>query len=154
MNTTHEIMVRGYKRGVLVWENKLVMCELDLDRLIPTLVDEHIAEIQKGTVGMIEMEFLDVPESEDRFFRIGVEPDGMVLPIHFKIQELCHCGQPLHYADPAARRAVEKLIELQGECVPITAGERTWLVPRHYIALHGIKAEELPTLGFREITEQ
>jgi hypothetical protein len=30
-------------------------------------------------------------------------------------------------------------------------GRRTWLVPRHYIALHGLKAEQLPGMGFEEV---
>lgn len=78
---THELMVRGFKRGALVWEEKLVMLEMDLERLIPTLVDEHVAQMRDGTIGMIEIEFLNIPEAEGRFFRIGTEPDGMVLPM-------------------------------------------------------------------------
>lgn len=35
--------------------------------------------------------------------------------------------------------------------VPIMAGSRTWLVQRHYIALHGLKSSELPKLKFPEI---
>ena len=68
--------------------------------------------------------------------------------------EMCHCGRPLHYSDPAIRARVERMIELSGgaQYVPITVGRRTWLVQKHYIALHGIKASELPNLGFPEIT--
>lgn len=66
---------------------------------------------------------------------------------------LCHCGKPLHYTSALAKGMTEKLIEMLGEYVPITvAGDgRTWRVQRHYIALHGIKAAELHTLGFEEI---
>jgi hypothetical protein len=64
----------------------------------------------------------------------------------------CHCGKPLHYSDPEIQRMVETLIRTQGEYLPVTVGERTWLVPRHYIALHGLKAIELPFLGFEEVT--
>jgi len=66
-------------------------------------------------------------------------------------EELCHCGKPLHYEDPEARAFVERLIELKGSHTLITVAGRTWLVARHYIALHGVKAAELPTLGFKEI---
>jgi len=65
--------------------------------------------------------------------------------------ELCHCGKPLHYSDPDLRRIVERLIEAKGTHQPVTVGRRTWLVSRHYIALHGIKAVELPFLGFEEV---
>ena len=65
----------------------------------------------------------------------------------------CHCGQPLHYQDARIQASVELLVRLLGEYMPVRAGGRTWLVQRHYIALHGIKAAELPFLGFEERTE-
>lgn len=65
----------------------------------------------------------------------------------------CHCGRLLHYSDPKIRAQVEALIELSGsEYLPVTVNGRTWLVQKHYIALHGIKAWGLPHLGFQEIT--
>ena len=64
----------------------------------------------------------------------------------------CHCGKPLHYADPVVERMVTALVKQLGEYTPVTVGARTWLVQRHYIALHGLNAWELPTLGFDEIT--
>lgn len=66
-------------------------------------------------------------------------------------EPMCHCGKPLHYTDPAIQRAVEELVEELGEYVTITVGGRSWRVQRHYIALHGVKAWELPGLGFEEI---
>ena len=66
---------------------------------------------------------------------------------------MCHCGLPLHYTDDAVRRFVEKMIELHGEYVTVRIGARAWKVQRHFIALHGIKAAELPYLGFEEIRE-
>lgn len=65
--------------------------------------------------------------------------------------DLCHCGRPLHYTDPANEAFVRRLVANLGREVPVTVGTRTWLVSRHYIALHGIKAWELPSLGFREL---
>lgn len=47
---------------------------------------------------------------------------------------------------------VRDLVTRLGPDVPITVGVRTWLVPRHFIALHGIVAATLPTLGFPEAT--
>ena len=66
--------------------------------------------------------------------------------------EMCHCGRPLHYTDPVVEQMVRRLIEQTAEYVPVTVGGRTWLVQRHYIALHGLRAQELPNLGFDEIT--
>lgn len=64
----------------------------------------------------------------------------------------CHCGQPVHYTDQAIQRIVERIVAELGEYIPITVLDRTWMVQRHYIALHGIKAWEISQLGFEEIT--
>jgi hypothetical protein len=64
----------------------------------------------------------------------------------------CHCGQPLHYSSPAIQRQVERLNAAAGDQdIVVTLNGRSWRVQRHYIALHGIKAVDLPTLGFAEI---
>jgi hypothetical protein len=34
-----------------------------------------------GTLDMIELEFLDEPNQLERYYRFGVNPDGMVMPI-------------------------------------------------------------------------
>ena len=67
-------------------------------------------------------------------------------------EPLCHCGRPLHYTDPAVRGWVEHLIETLGPDVVVThADGRAWLVPRHFIALHGLKGAEVASLGFPEV---
>jgi hypothetical protein len=63
----------------------------------------------------------------------------------------CHCGRFLHYSDPEAERDVQAIVDRLGETIVITIGQRSWRVPRHYVALHGVKAQELPDLGFEEI---
>ena len=63
---------------------------------------------------------------------------------------LCAYGQPLHYASKAEELHVQRLVDLNGPDVVVQVGERAWQVPRHYIALHGLKAAELPELGFPE----
>jgi len=63
----------------------------------------------------------------------------------------CACGHPLHYTNDVAQRAVEALVRELGENVTVRVGLRRWLVQRHYIALHGLKADDLPLLGFPEI---
>lgn len=63
----------------------------------------------------------------------------------------CACGQPLHYSDPALQEQIQKLVDELGECIDINIGTGTWAVPRHYIALHGIKAAEIPSLGFERV---
>ena len=64
----------------------------------------------------------------------------------------CHCGKPLHYTNKETERIMKMFVAELGEFIPLTVGKRTWEVQRHYIALHGVKARELPDLGFKEIT--
>ena len=68
--------------------------------------------------------------------------------------ELCHCGKPLHYTDMVIKSMVEVLIEELGEFVPIHARGKTWIVPRHYIALHGVSAQTIHLMGFKEADER
>lgn len=72
--------------------------------------------------------------------------------------ELCACGKPLHYTDAQLERVMRLLVRRQGPDVVVHCGEGGWRVPRHYIALHGLRAEELPELaerlGFPELTEE
>lgn len=67
----------------------------------------------------------------------------------------CACGKLLHYNDKYIQRLVEMIVMDMGELISVTVlfkkKYRTFLVQRHYIALHGIKAIELPKLGFEEI---
>ena len=54
---------------------------------------------------------------------------------------------------------VKEMIQRYGEEIRITeirvatSSGRSWMVPRHYIALHGLKAQDLPELGFPEVTD-
>lgn len=61
----------------------------------------------------------------------------------------CACG-PLHYTDRAAQRRMQRLVDSLGPFVAVhIAGLGMWRVPRHYIALHGLKAPEVPRLALK-----
>ena len=66
----------------------------------------------------------------------------------------CACGKPLHYSDPIKRAAVEQQIVMTGSDVPVRSGNRTFIVPRHYIALHELKQTDLPKLRFPEMLDK
>lgn len=63
--------------------------------------------------------------------------------------ELCPCGRPLHYTNPKDEAAVKDLVERLGELQPVHTPYGSAMVPRHYIALHGLYAPELPLLKKR-----
>lgn len=66
---------------------------------------------------------------------------------------LCHCGLPLHYSNPEVQRLMEEMIARLGWCLIVTVGQRSYAIPRHYIALHGLVAETIPSLGFEEVVK-
>jgi hypothetical protein len=72
--------------------------------------------------------------------------------------EMCACGRPLHYTDPNNYRRVQAFVEELGPTLHVHCGGRSWLVPRHFIALHGLKASDLPALaaqyGFKEVPHE
>jgi len=63
--------------------------------------------------------------------------------------EMCACGKPLHYSDPKMEALVRKMIKIAGgdEYVLCRSSAGAWRVQRHYIALHGLKAWELPAMA-------
>lgn len=66
--------------------------------------------------------------------------------------ELCHCGKPLHYTSPEIEAKVRAIVAEKGEYVDITVdGHGTWRVQRHYVALHGVKGNEIADLGFERV---
>jgi len=67
---------------------------------------------------------------------------------------MCARGKPPHYNDPHIRALVEKMIELEGEEIKVRVGRRTWLAPRHFIALHGLRAADLPDSDFVEVNAE
>ena len=67
-------------------------------------------------------------------------------------EKMCACGRPLHYSDPKLQQMVEETIKLKGENIKVTIGQRSWMVQRHYIALHGLSSVDVQYLGFPEVT--
>lgn len=81
---------------------------------------------------------------------VGQFEDGYDHPMT-EIIERCDCGQPLHYRDPASQAVMQAIVDELGPCTPVLMAGTThgFLVPRHYIALHGLRAVELPVLADR-----
>lgn len=60
---------------------------------------------------------------------------------------LCACGEPLHYSDPKTESQVRTVVERMGPNIRVNTPDGVYEVPRHYIALHGIEAAEIPQLA-------
>ncbi len=68
-------------------------------------------------------------------------------------ETVCACGQPLHYSDPALQKIVQELVDESGENIRVVIGKRAWMVPRHYIALHGVSSVDVQYMGSPEVTD-
>ena len=84
MNTTVSLAIRVFVAGVLESEEKVHASEKALHDLLPRLAEKHRL-ICQGRPYMIEIEFLDEPELEHRFFRIGTDPTLMVMPVRIEV---------------------------------------------------------------------
>jgi hypothetical protein len=60
----------------------------------------------------------------------------------------CPCGD-IHELSAEIRVAYENITRGLPETVAVQADGGAWLVPRVYIAAHGLKADELPALAER-----
>lgn len=68
-------------------------------------------------------------------------------------QTMCACGKRLHYSDPMLQAMIQRFVDDLGENIRVQVRGRIWLVPRHFIALHGLKAWEIEKLGFPEVPD-
>lgn len=75
------LAIRGYAAGVVQFEYRLESDENGLKQLLPGLAEKHGLALAEHRLHMIEIEFLDEPNPNERFFRFGSDPSGMVMPI-------------------------------------------------------------------------
>jgi len=61
--------------------------------------------------------------------------------------ERCSCGQPLHYPNPDDAVSMDRQVRRFGRTIAVRMERWIWLVPRHYIALHGLPLLRLNELG-------
>lgn len=83
---TQRLAFRGYAGKKIVFEETAAIPEEDLDKVLPDLAERHAEALANQKMHMIEIEFLDEPDQNQRFFRFGTDPSGMVMPILLPIK--------------------------------------------------------------------
>jgi hypothetical protein len=79
------LMVRGFLGRALLFADPLTATEDSLRDVLPGLAEQHATAMAEGRLTMIELEFLDEPDPLQRFFRLGTDPSGMVIPIEIDL---------------------------------------------------------------------
>lgn len=161
------LAIRGYVSGAILFEDRAEVDVLAQPEALAEMAERHAKAMMEYPLHMIEIEFLDEKDENERFLRFGTDKDAMSVAVEMPTDlsgffadigndpdPLCYCGQPLHYSDVALYATVKRMIRLLGPDVRVIAGGRTWFVPRHYVALHGLKEQEITTLGFIELKQE
>ncbi len=74
-------------KAVLRFEERTEVDPEQIDDVMPALAEKHARLLASGGLHMIEIEFLDEPDPLQRFFRIGTDPRGMVMPIKVELDD-------------------------------------------------------------------
>ena len=75
------LAIRGYADGRRLFEDRVEIPADGLEDLLPDLAEKHAKAMAEHELHMIEIEFLDEPDPNERFFRFGTDPSGMILPV-------------------------------------------------------------------------
>lgn len=75
------LAIRGFAGKKLVFQEHVTVSDSDFGGVLPKLAEEHAGKMAAHDLHMIEIEFLDEPNENERFFRFGTDPSGMVMPI-------------------------------------------------------------------------
>lgn len=87
MSATTSMAIRGFAEGRKIFEDFISVDDADLEDLAPTLIETHALQLSAHPLHMIEIELLDAP-CEERFFRFGTDPSGMVTPLEIRLEDL------------------------------------------------------------------
>jgi hypothetical protein len=82
---TH-LAIRGFVGGEKQFEDRTEVTAENLHALLPALAAKHATALAEHRIHVIEIEFLDEPNPQERFFRFGTDPNGMVMPIGIKLE--------------------------------------------------------------------
>lgn len=83
---TIRLAIRGFVGDALLFADRVVVDSDKLDEILPALALKHARAMADHRLHMIEIEFLDEPDPNQRFFRISSDSSGMVFPIVMRLQ--------------------------------------------------------------------
>lgn len=75
------IAIRGFAGGKLQFEDRVDVDHEYIDNMLPDLARKHARALASKRLHHIEIEFLDELNPNERFYRFGTDPRGMLRPI-------------------------------------------------------------------------
>jgi hypothetical protein len=75
------LAIRGFAGRNRVFQDHVEVSPGDLEQVVPKLAERHATKLANHEPHMIEIEFLDEPNENERFFRFGTDPSGMIMPV-------------------------------------------------------------------------
>lgn len=78
--TEIHLTFRGFNGSQMVFEEQATIPASALSGVAEAYGKKHCAAIESDELTMVEIEFMDESDPNERFFRIGTNPDGMVAP--------------------------------------------------------------------------
>lgn len=82
---TVNMTIRGYASGQIQFEESVSCSDADINTLLPILAETHALALATHALHMIEIEFLDEPDVNQRYFRFGTDPAAMVAPFAIEL---------------------------------------------------------------------
>lgn len=81
---TTRLTARIFVAGELLGEDTFELDGEAIETLVPEIARQH-AKLVGDRPFMVELEFLDEPDPNTRYFRFGTDPAGIVQPIAFAL---------------------------------------------------------------------
>lgn len=75
------LAIRGFLGRKVIFEERAELDARDWEKILPEMATKHAKAMASHQLHMIEIEFLDEPDVNQRFFRFGTDPAGMIAPI-------------------------------------------------------------------------
>ena len=84
---TIRVAIRGFVGRHKVFEERISLPMEKLDKLLPGIAEKHATALAAHELHMVEIEFLDEPDPNERFFRFGTDPTGIVMPMAIDLEK-------------------------------------------------------------------
>lgn len=84
---TVRLAIRGFAGRRKIFEDRISVDADAIETEVAGLAAQHAAALASHELHMVEIEFLDEPDPNERYFRFGTDASGMVIPVAIKLTD-------------------------------------------------------------------